>query len=206
MSIVLVKQRTERNSFAQNKSLIEPDFVKSDTLDVDQSEPFSFPLTPIEREKVSFEEDTDSFVEIDLLASGPWRYRIAAFFTIFTQIPVLFSISYLINGPHQMSIFTVIFSLNFIKLCAATIFFFRRGLSVIDVPFEIRKRLTMICILHLIGSLLFVISLKHLTPVIAVLAMHTGLVALTCIIRIIGLQQLFFTVTLSKLKGVIILM
>lgn len=41
---------------------------------------------------------------------------------------------------------------------------------------------------------------------VAVLAMHTGLVALTCIFRIIALQQLFFSVTIGKVKGVIILL
>jgi hypothetical protein len=122
------------------------------------------------------------------MASGPWRYRFAALLAIVTQIPVLFSTSYLINGPPQMSILTVVFILNFIQLNASLIFFLRRGLSLIDVPIEIRKRLVIRCLLHLIGSLLFFISLKHLSPVIAVLAMHTGLVALTCILRIIALQ------------------
>lgn len=36
--------------------------------------------------------------------------------------------------------------------------------------------------------------------------MQTGLIALTCGIRIIGLQQLFYTVTIGKIKSVIALM
>ena len=36
--------------------------------------------------------------------------------------------------------------------------------------------------------------------------MQTGLIALTCGFRIIALQQLFYTVTIGKIKSVIVLM
>ena len=105
-----------------------------------------------------------------------------------------------------MSFLLVVFIFSFIQLFAILIFFWRRGLSVLDVPSEARKQLLSLCLIHLIGTSLFLLSLQHLSPVVAVLAMHTGLVALTCIFRIVALQQLFFSVTIGKIKGVIILL
>ena len=53
---------------------------------------------------------------------------------------------------------------------------------------------------------MFLYSLKHLSPIVTVLALHSGLIVLTCIFRVLSMQQLFFTLTIGKIKGVIILL
>ena len=154
------------------------------------------------------EEDGVSrdFVEIDLLQTGSSRYALSGILTIITQIPILFATSYMINGPPKISPFALVFLSSCIQLIVLFIFFKCKRLEIFDVPADIRKPLFYRSLLQCLGLTFFFFSLKHLNPVIALLCMQTGLIALTCGFRIIALQQLFYTVTIGKIKSVIVLM
>jgi len=78
--------------------------------------------------------------------------------------------------------------------------------DVFTLHAEIRTKLLWRSCLYCIGMLFFYGALKRLNIAVAVLALHTGLIILTCILRVLALKQLFFAVTISKLKAAIILL
>lgn len=55
------------------------------------------------------------------------------------------------------------------------------------------------------GQVLFMQSLQLLQPVVAVMAMHTGLVLLTCVFRILTMKHLVISAAIFKLKAAILL-
>jgi hypothetical protein len=56
------------------------------------------------------------------------------------------------------------------------------------------------------GTLLFFKSITHLMPIVSLMALHTGLIILTVVFRVLALQDLFISITLGKVKGIILLM
>jgi len=104
-----------------------------------------------------------------------------------------------------MSVFTVAFIYSLFQLSLLALYLTRRDLSVLVVEPDARKTLLYRSLVSLVGTLLFFQSMRHLLPVVSILAMHTGLVMLTCIFRIIAFQDLFISFTISKIKGVILL-
>lgn len=127
-----------------------------------------------------------------------------AFLSALIQAPMLLGTSFLICH-HEISLFTLLFAQAAVQCIVIAVLFWRKGLSLLDVQGDAHKEIVKHAAFGLTGSLLFFQSLKHLTPMVATLAMHTGLVILACLYRIIALEQLYFTATIFKLKGVIIL-
>ena len=122
----------------------------------------------------------------------------ACILTAIVQTPILFCISNLLNGPDHWSPYVVVMFVSGLQLGCVTIYFIIRGLKPLEVKRESINLLAIRSFLYCVSINMFVYTLERLNPASALMALHSGIIASTCIIRFFNGEQLFFTLTVIK--------
>ena len=110
------------------------------------------------------------------------------------------------DGPEKFSPFMIVWAISFINMITLCVFFSTRGLSICDLPEKARRLVITRSFLYCVSFCSFMVTLRKLNPVSAVLALQTGIIVITVIFRVLAMQQLFYNVTIGKIKSVIILL
>ena len=122
----------------------------------------------------------------------------ACLVTAIVQTPMLFCISNLLNGADHWSPYIVVMFIAGLQFVSVCFYFMMRGLK----PFEVKKEsiypLAIRSVLYCFAINMFVYTLERLNPASALMALHSGIIATTCIIRFVMAEQMFFTLTVIK--------
>lgn len=86
-----------------------------------------------------------------------------------------------------------------IQLFAISLYLLMKGYDVRDIDPEARSLLCVRSILYCVSFTAFVFTLRGLNPISALLALHSGLICMTVIMRLVYLKQIFFTLTAGKM-------
>jgi len=151
-----------------------------------------------EAKKAPPSEDVVSLVAIDLYAQDSKEYMTACLVTAFVQTPILFCISNLLDGPDHWSPYTVVAFLSGLQFAAISFYFWARGLKAFDVKSGSWNLLLIRSVLYAIALNMFVYSLERLNPASALMALHSGIIATTVIIRVVMREHLHLTLVVVK--------
>ena len=88
---------------------------------------------------------------------------------------------------------------SLVQLFAISIYMILKGYHIADIEAEARSLIAVRSILYCVSFTAFVFTLRGLNPISAILALHSGLICMTVIIRLVYLKQLFFTLTAGKM-------
>ena len=143
-------------------------------------------------------EHSNSLIAIDLYAQDSKEYMIACLVTAIVQTPILFCISALLDGPDHWSPYIVVLFLSGLQFISISLYFLARGLKPYEVKSGSWKLLMIRSLLYCIALHMFVYSIERLNPASALMALHSGIIATTAIIRAFCREQMFFTLTVVK--------
>jgi hypothetical protein len=129
---------------------------------------------------------------------------IACLLTAFVQTPILFCISNLLDGPDHWSSYSVVMFLSGLQFVSIAFYFHATGLKPFDVRSDVWPLLITRSVFYCIAINMFVYSLEKLNPVCALIAMHSGIIATTCIIRIFKREFLHFSLVVTKMAQIAI--
>lgn len=122
----------------------------------------------------------------------------ACLITAFIETPILFCVSNLLNGPEHWSPYMVVMFVAALQFTAVTFYFCVRGMSPFEIPETGLKLLLLRSLCYCLAINGFFYSLERLNPPCALMALHSGIAAITCLIRFWMREQLFFTMTIIK--------
>ena len=143
-------------------------------------------------------EKSVSLVAIDIYAQDSKEYMTACLMTAFVQTPILFCISNLLDGPEHWSPYTVVAFLSGLQFVAIAFFFWSRGLKACDVKQGSWTLLMIRSVIYAIAINMFVYSLERLNPASALMALHSGVIATTVLIRVFMREHLHLTLVVVK--------
>lgn len=123
---------------------------------------------------------------------------IACLLTALIETPFLFLISNLVDGDDHWSPYTVVMFLSGLQFAAIAFYFMAKGLKPFAVPRDSWKMLLIRSLLYCAAINMFVVSLERLNPPCALLALHSGILGATCIIRVLMREQMVITLTIVK--------
>ena len=128
----------------------------------------------------------------------------ACLLTAFVQTPILFCISNLLDGPDHWSSYSVVMFLSGLQFVAIAFYFSTTGLKPMEVRNDVWPLLIVRSVLYCLAINMFVYSLEKLNPVCALIAMHSGIIATTCVIRIMKQEFLHFSLVVTKMAQIAI--
>jgi drug/metabolite transporter (DMT)-like permease len=123
---------------------------------------------------------------------------IACLVTAIVQTPILFCVSALLDGDDHWSPYVVVLFLSGLQFIAISFYFCARGLKPCQVKSGSWRLLMFRSVLYCFAINMFVYSLERLNPASAMMALHSGIIATTAIIRAFCREQMFFTLTVIK--------
>ena len=89
--------------------------------------------------------------------------------------------------------------LSCIQLVAISIYLYFNGYDVRDVSSEAKSLIAVRSILYCVSFAAFVYSLRGLNPISALLALHSGLICMTLLMRLCYLRELIVNLTMGKM-------
>jgi hypothetical protein len=112
---------------------------------------------------------------------------------------LLFFLSEVLDDGCQISPHVCTFMLSFIQLIAISLYLFYNGYDVRDVSSQAKSLIAVRSIIYCVSFAAFVYSLRGLNPISALLALHSGLICMTLIMRLCYLRELFVNLTMGKM-------
>lgn len=142
--------------------------------------------------------DSISLVAIDLYAQDSKEYMTACLISAFVQTPILFCISNLLDGPEHWSPYTVVAFLSGLQFTAIAFFFWSRGLKATEVKPGSWTLLMIRSVTYAVAINMFVYTLERLNPASALMALQSGVIATTVLIRAFMREHLHLTLVVVK--------
>lgn len=127
------------------------------------------------------------------------EYLSACFLSAVIQIPLLYFLSEVLDNGCQISSHIVTFMLSLLQLTAISIYMLYNKISCTEMAKEARSLIVVRSILCCVSFTGFVYTLRGLTPICALLALHSGTIFMTLLLRLCYLRELFFNLTMGKL-------